>query len=1268
VRTLIASYCRHARRRSAAIALAIALCSTLAARRASASDQIFFAAVDNVTNVLVQNINAETVRLDVGIWLLSEHSISIAIANRWAAGVPVRLIGDRVAIFESDAHTKAEFYWLASQGVPIRLRYNPTWFPEINHWKTAIFVGQNKVLFGSGNFTPTELAPVNSTNYDDESHMLTDDPSLVNAFKTKFDRMWNDTTNEPSSIYGSAPYLKNWNDACTLESACSDYRTQYPNPVPMVINTARLEPDNPLPADMVWGQGPEFNNRLVQEINNEHTRVDLVEYRLTVPNITDALLAKFQSGVPVRLIIDTFQYANPLWPEYELTHAYVDQLFAAGIPIKQRVHDGVTHMKTLVTTTYATNASSNYAKGWQRDNDYFVSASAKPAIYTALKNRFQTMWTDTTGFTDFVPGPPSAVTVSSPASGATGVATNAPLVWNRAFFATSFDVYLGTSSSNMTLAGNVPAVLSETPPATYSFTPPSALAAGTTYFWKVVSRTFATPVNPALIATSSTFSFTTAGSAGPPAAPGSPNPQSGATGVSSAATLTWTAAGATSYDVRFGTANPPQQVSTGQASPSYTPSGLGNSTTYFWQIVARNSSGATTGPVWSFTTAAGGTAPADVVIYASDIPAGGLHGAWVFANDSMAAAGVKLTTPDSGVANTNNPLASPVDYVDVTFNASAGTPYTFWMRLNAINNNKFNDSIYVQFSDAQAGGSGVYPMNTTQGLVVNLATSAAATSLNAWGWQNGAYWLSQATTFTFPTTGLHTMRIQVREDGIQFDQIVLSPGTYLSAAPGPVGGDHTIVPKSGSPQPPGTPGSPNPANAATGVSTTPTLTWSAASATSYDVKFGTTNPPAQVSAGQAGTSYTPSTLVNNTSYFWQIVAHNSAGTTTGPVWSFTTVASAPPPGTPASPAPVSGATGVSTTPTLTWTATGATSYDVSFGTANPPPQVSTGQAAASYAPSALANGATYFWRIVAHNSSGATTGPVWSFTTVATAPPPPGTPASPTPASGATNVATNPTLTWTATNATSYDVSFGTANPPPSVATGQASAAYTPAALANSTTYFWRIVARNSSGSATGPVWSFTTAPPASSGNIVIYASDVPGAALHGSWSAASDPTSPNGGKLVTSNTGVSNTANALAAPVDYVDVTFTAAAGTPYTLWLRTQALNNDKFNDSLWVQFSDANAGGSAVYPLNTTQGLLVNLATDSGAASLSGWGWDNGAYWLSQPTTVTFATSGTHTLRIQVREDGVELDQIVLSPSTYLNTAPGPPGGDSTIVPKS
>ena len=59
---------------------------------------------------------------------------------------------------------------------------------------------------------------------------------------------------------------------------------------------------------------------------------------------------------------------------------------------------------------------------------------------------------------------------------------------------------------------------------------------------------------------------------------------------------------------------------------------------------------------------------------------------------------------------------------------------------------------------------------------------------------------------------------------------------------------------------------------------------------------------------------------------------------------------------------------------------GAAQYDVAFGTTNPPAIVSSNQAATSYQPIALTPGVTYYWRIVAKNIIGSTSGPVWSLT------------------------------------------------------------------------------------------------------------------------------------------------------------------------------------------------------------------------------------------------------------------------------------------------
>jgi hypothetical protein len=82
-------------------------------------------------------------------------------------------------------------------------------------------------------------------------------------------------------------------------------------------------------------------------------------------------------------------------------------------------------------------------------------------------------------------------------------------------------------------------------------------------------------------------------------------------------------------------------------------------------------------------------------------------------------------------------------------------------------------------------------------------------------------------------------------------------------------------------------------------------------------------------------------------------------------------------------APVNGATGITTNPTVTWNAsTGATSYDVYFGTSSTPPMV-TNTSGTSYAPATLSASTSYYWHIVARNSGGTTdSGSPWSFTTV----------------------------------------------------------------------------------------------------------------------------------------------------------------------------------------------------------------------------------------------------------------------------------------------
>jgi subtilisin-like proprotein convertase family protein len=85
------------------------------------------------------------------------------------------------------------------------------------------------------------------------------------------------------------------------------------------------------------------------------------------------------------------------------------------------------------------------------------------------------------------------------------------------------------------------------------------------------------------------------------------------------------------------------------------------------------------------------------------------------------------------------------------------------------------------------------------------------------------------------------------------------------------------------------------------------------------------------------------------------------------------------------------------------------------------------------------------------------------------------------PADGATDqLQTGVTLSWSAaTNATSYDVFFGTDNPPTNLVNGtnQAGTSYATGTLAASQTYYWRVLPRNAQNAASGctSIRSFTT-------------------------------------------------------------------------------------------------------------------------------------------------------------------------------------------------
>jgi hypothetical protein len=186
-----------------------------------------------------------------------------------------------------------------------------------------------------------------------------------------------------------------------------------------------------------------------------------------------------------------------------------------------------------------------------------------------------------------------------------------------------------------------------------------------------------------------------------------------------------------------------------------------------------------------------------------------------------------------------------------------------------------------------------------------------------------------------------------------------------------------------------------------------------------------------------------------------------------------------------------------------------------------------------------------------------------------------------------------------------------------------------------------------------------------STSEIVLYAKNA--SVISGNYRVVPDASAAGGARMSLADAAAPKLASALAAPAHFFEMTFNAEAGKPYRLWIRGRADRNSWANDSVFVQFSGAtDKSGAALYRIGTSSGASVNLE-DAANAGISDWGWQDHGYGTNVlGCLVYFAASGPQTIRIQNREDGFSIDQIVLSSQQFLSTPPGSLKNDTVIVP--
>ena len=148
---------------------------------------------------------------------------------------------------------------------------------------------------------------------------------------------------------------------------------------------------------------PSFENcywPLLELVQKETTGIDMAFYMIELPGLVDAVISRHQAGVPVRLIVEP--RGNLKFPQ---NGPLIDKLKAAGIPMRNKLGDGIVHVKLMLLAgqNKVVFTGSNFGDGdvapFEPYANYVDGAwyfAADPAVVNSFKTRYDDLWTNTT--------------------------------------------------------------------------------------------------------------------------------------------------------------------------------------------------------------------------------------------------------------------------------------------------------------------------------------------------------------------------------------------------------------------------------------------------------------------------------------------------------------------------------------------------------------------------------------------------------------------------------------------------------------------------------------------------------------------------------------------------------------------------------------------------------------------------------------------------------------------------------------------------------
>jgi hypothetical protein len=420
-------------------------------------------------------IRNEPIAIDVGFWYMQDARFANELVTRFKAGVSVRILVDSRAnpTYPTNATVLKQ---LSDAGIPMREKFGE----DVLHWKMMLFHGQNMVHFSKANFDSFAYVPYQANvDFEDEAVFFTNDDALTNSFRRRFDDRWIDTT------------------------VFRDYANITGPPV-------RRYPLFPIDPSMNFPPSEDFSARAISRYDREMQSIDAIVFRVTEDRQADAMIRAVARGVPARIITEPQEYRNP---KRLYDSKQVDRMFMGGVQIKIRQHLGLAHEASVVLRGLGEVifGSSNWtlaSASYQDEHNYFYNPTlGKPWFFQWFADQFTRKWNDTTNYVPFQPLPPDAPLYSSPGNGASVTASSATLTWDGGPWSHFYDVYFGTTSDPPLVAGN--AQIGAPDPGVLETYTVSNLQPGTTYFWRIVDRTWAQMIKPGPV-----WSFTTAGGGG----------------------------------------------------------------------------------------------------------------------------------------------------------------------------------------------------------------------------------------------------------------------------------------------------------------------------------------------------------------------------------------------------------------------------------------------------------------------------------------------------------------------------------------------------------------------------------------------------------------------------------------------------------------------------------------------------------------------------------------------------------------------------------